>query len=206
MRYLLGLLLCSLLAFTGCGKAAPQATTQLADIERDPDALLAFVPQVVAMADGAVILTRESLIREVKPLILQALKHPNARVKQEAARRLCVSQANALVSSMLMVEASRAAGMKADDQRVQEKMRQMEADVNKQNPSVPNHFDAVIAQLGMTREALQQKFAAEDLMNQYIAKLVMNEDDPKERDAIIAEEINRLRVQRKVELFIATAE
>ena len=126
------------------------------------DALVAFVPEVVATKNGETALTREQFITEIKPALEGALAQ-GVPLSPEMVQGYAYQIAESLVMRGVLVGAAQAAGFKADEAQAKQILEGMKAQAEQQQPGM---FAAQLAQLGMTEDDILARICEQQLVQQ----------------------------------------
>ncbi len=129
--------------------------------------LLAFIPEVAATIDGKVAVTRADLLRDLKPMLTQALAQ-GMPVQQEQVKMFVYNQAENLALTQVVLAAAKKAGFKADEAAAKQQLEAIINQVNNQEPADPKRFDAEIAKMGLTRELFLEKLCEQNILQQYL--------------------------------------
>lgn len=141
-------------------EAAPALEEAAAPVSLD--ALVAFVPEVVATKNGETALTREQFIKEIKPALEGALAQ-GVSLSPEMVQGYAYQIAESLVMRGVLIGAAQAAGFKADEAQAKQILDGMKAQAEQQQPGM---FAAQLAQLGMTEDDILARICEQQLVQQ----------------------------------------
>ena len=161
------------------------------------DALVAFVPDVVATKNGEVALTREQFIKEIKPALEGALAQ-GVPLTTEMVQGYAYQIAESLVMRGVLVEAAQAAGFKADDAQAKQILDGMKQQAEQQQPGM---FAAQLAQLGMTEDDILVRICEQQLVQQLQESFAAKAEKPaattdEEAKAFYDENIDQMRTPK----------
>ncbi|MBP1583854.1 MAG: hypothetical protein J6866_07850, partial [Victivallales bacterium] len=114
-------------------EAAPALEEAAAPVSLD--ALVAFVPEVVATKNGETALTREQFIKEIKPALEGALAQ-GVSLSPEMVQGYAYQIAESLVMRGVLIGAAQAAGFKADEAQAKQILDGMKAQAEQQQPGM----------------------------------------------------------------------
>lgn len=149
-----------------------EAPAPTAEDQKKVDELLAYLPEVVVArgADKAPMVTREELVKEVRPVVLQAVMQARLSKQEfpEQYLRGGVYQlTDSLVVNKLLLEAARAKGINADEAKCKQSLDEIKSQMGAEA------LASELKEMGMTEADLSAKIAERDIVNQYIQNEVL---------------------------------
>lgn len=143
-------------------EATPEAAAEPAERFRK---LFDYVPEVV-VADkaGGAVVTRDDLLKELEPIVMQALK-AGQPVMEPQARFFARQVAEQMATIKLVLADAAKQGIAADEAKCRENLERLKAQIEGQ---APGQFARELADSGMTEEQLLAKMAEQDTVMQYI--------------------------------------
>ena len=144
-------------------KALDQAPAAKAAVNLD--AMLAYIPEAVVSADGGkVLVTREALLKDLKPVIEQAIAQ-GAPVEDDMVKRFIYSMADRMALNTLVLDAAKAKGIVVDEAKCQESLTNVKAELEKQQPGA---FAKELEAMGMTEAELLTKIRESNMVAEYL--------------------------------------
>ncbi len=122
----------------------------------------AFIPEVVATKNGETALTREQLIKDMKPALEGALAQ-GVPVSVEMVQGFAYQVAESIVMRGVLVAAAQTAGFKADAEAAKKMLEEMKQQAEQQQPGA---FAAQLAQLGMTEDDVLARIGEQQMIQQ----------------------------------------
>ena len=138
------------------------------------EALVSFVPEIVATRKGETALTREELFQGMKPQIEMALKQ-GIPLTEEMVQAFAYQHAQQLVVRNVVLEAAQAAGCTADMAKAKEMLEDLKKQSEEQQPGL---FAMQLAEYGLTEDKLLEQFCEQQIFEQYQEKVLANVEKP----------------------------
>ena len=148
--------------------AAPAAVEAPAVPALDVDALLAGIPDVVAMAKEENLVTKAQILEIVKPALENALKQ-GAAVKPEMVMNFVYEVANSLAMRGVLLNEARKAGVEGDAASAKAQLDQMKQAIIQQGGE--EAFAEQLKQLGKNEDGLLQMIIEEGMIRAFSDQL-----------------------------------
>ncbi|MBO7741579.1 MAG: hypothetical protein J6S21_03410, partial [Victivallales bacterium] len=148
--------------------AAPAAAPAAAKAPAvNVEELLKFIPAKVVEGKGEALLTRDELLKDLKPMLDMAVQQ-GVPVEASQVEAVAYNIAESLAISKLLLADAAKQEIKADAKAAEAQLKMMEEQLNAQQPGA---FEAEMKKAGMTREIIMSKLLEQSIIQQYLEKV-----------------------------------
>ena len=172
-------------------KAAAEAAKKAAEVAAKAEALLKYIPDVVATAEDKPIVTRQQLLDLVKPQVAEALSGGMVTLTDEMVQPFVYQVANMMAVNEVILQAAKKDGITPNEKECEEQLKAIVAQVGGED-KLEEQFKAA----GITREFFMAKMREQSVVSQFQEKLVADVKTP----AVTEEEIKKFYEENKKQM------